>query len=243
MKYRSAAVTHIGKIPVNNEDNFYRNKDTVTYSVCDGMGGEEFGEIASQIAVDTIRAFDDGSIGNNVDEVVKASNDKIKAECNARGCTTMGSTMALLTIDQDIAAAWNVGDSRVYLLRGGKLQQLTEDHTMVYQMYLNGALTKEEVRTHKRGNILYQHLGMQDDLGDPKASQAEPVKVKKGDVFLLCSDGLTDMVPDEEIERILGEHDEVRPAAKDLVNAALEAGGKDNVTVIVVKAFRRGLLG
>ena len=127
--------------------------------------------------------------------------------------------------------SFGVGDSRIYMMRSGMLQQISKDHTIVQQMVDSGAITKEEARTHKRRHILSQNIGIFPDELIIEPHFAEPIELKEGDVFPLCSDGLTDMVSDDAIRTILANNED----AEGLVAAALENGGRDNVTVIVIK--------
>ena len=138
---------------------------------------------------------------------------------------------AALYIDEGRAVACNIGDSRIYMMRSGMLQQISKDHTIVQQMVDSGAITKEEARTHKRRHILSQNIGIFPDELIIEPHFAEPIELKEGDVFPLCSDGLTDMVSDDVIRTILANNED----AEGLVAAALENGGRDNVTVIVIK--------
>ena len=146
----------------------------------------------------------------------------------------MGSTLAALYMDEGMAVGCNVGDSRIYFIRGGKLAQLSVDHTIVQQMVDMGVLTREEARVHKKKNIITKNIGIfpEEMLIEPHFT--EPVSLQEGDMFLLCSDGLTDMVRDEEIEEILSKK-EITVQADALVKAALKNGGRDNVTVLLVK--------
>jgi protein phosphatase len=253
-----AAASSAGKVRGNNEDNFYAGDKTLSdckgepvlisggadgfgiYAVCDGMGGAEYGEVASGIAVKELEKYRKRmKQGNSAENVCRAyvdgANDKICAEIKARDGVRMGTTLALLSVNGDKASVCNIGDSRVYMRRYGGLEQLSADHTQMRRMIDNGILTPEQAKIHADRHKLTQHLGIfpHEMVIEPYISDS--IGLKNGDVFLLCSDGLTDMLEDEAIEKIISQNTEPRQAAAELISAALENGGKDNVTVIVVK--------
>ena len=254
----SAAASNAGNLRCNNEDNFFLNGQTLDvttqgtavatdesdsglYAVCDGMGGEAFGEVASAIAVDTLREYYQRMLaqGTTFDTLVQAytgeANVRICAEIEKNHGKRIGTTFAVLHIKDGTAYAHNIGDSRVYLLRGGRLTQLSQNHTQIRQLVELGILTAENARTHPDRHKLTQHLGIPPDEMIIQPFAANPLSIMDGDTFLLCSDGLTDMLEDSEIEAIMAEHPSPKDIAEKLVEAALFSGGKDNVTVIVVK--------
>jgi serine/threonine protein phosphatase PrpC len=251
-----AAASSVGKVRGNNEDNFYANGKTLSdsggeplplcgtadgfgcFAVCDGMGGAEFGEVASDIAVRELARREvppGGAAEDWCRAYAEAANDKICAEIKARDGIRMGTTLALLVIGGGKATVCNIGDSRVYLARDGQMTQLSADHTQMRRMIDNGVLTPEKAKTHPDRHKLTQHLGIfpRELLIEPYIAAGMPVK--NGDIFLLCSDGLTDMLSDAEIAGILLQNNAPGEAAAELVRAALQNGGKDNVTVIVAR--------
>lgn len=258
IKITAAAISNIGCLRKNNEDNFYiqgkirrnpeqpngqalyRGRDTRTlFAVADGMGGEEYGEIAAQITVQHLRgcAFED--ITGTAEACIRAANEAICREMIARGKKRMGSTLAALYIDNGQAVSCNVGDSRVYLCRENRLQQLSVDHNRAQMMIRMGMLTPEQARTHRDRHVLTQNLGIFEEELLIEPAFSEPVALNPGDIFLLCSDGLTDMVTDEEIAAQLSSGTAMQQA-KRLTDLALAHGGRDNVTVAVVQ-IRRSL--
>ncbi len=252
----SAAVTDIGKHRNKNEDNFYlcgkmKEQDELHYAckddephmsylfaVCDGMGGELCGDTASEIAVETLSTYSE-SFDLMAEEYFEAANDRICKEIRKLG-GRMGTTFAGLWIRDGLARAYNIGDSRVYMLRDGKLLQLSQDHTQAELMYKQGLISKEEVRNHPFRNRLTQHIGI-----FPQERELEPhavinIPLKDGDRFILCSDGLTDMLSDDEIRRLTLSGETASAISGSLMRTALENGGIDNITVISVCVNKAG---
>lgn len=223
--------THVGKVRQNNEDALIVIKPE-TFVVADGMGGASAGEVASQMLIETVKNFlaktpapwDEKILS----QAILLANDKILNESrrneNYHG---MGTTATILSIDGDNAYFAHVGDSRIYLLRNNVFRQITEDHSYVETLVRNGELTAEQARVHPMRNVLTQAVGAISEIYIDVAN----FPAKFGDVFLLCTDGLTNMVDDDAIARIL--QTEPNPADA-LIEAALDAGGKDNISVIVV---------
>jgi len=261
-KISCAAITNVGKVRDNNEDNFYVNeyfkmttstlsdyyednniRKQYLYDVCDGMGGEELGEVASMIAVKTIARYQKTDIKATVMNYIQEANKLICDEIKKNDCVRIGTTLALLFINAGKAIAYNIGDSRVYLFRKNKLIQLSEDHTQAQRLVDMGLLTKGAAANHKDRHKLTQHLGIFPDelIIEPFVSQE--INIEQNDIFLLCSDGLTDMVSDDDIADIFYNKQEgIEPLAKELMSKALEKGGKDNITVVLVKADTKRVL-
>lgn len=243
MRWEYAGKSDIGKVRQGNEDALFASEERGVFIVADGMGGHVAGEVASQIVTETVgpgvsQALEEGLEGaeleNRVLELIEEANrailERADIEPEKRG---MGTTLTLLALVPDKGYLFDqVGDSRGYLLRDGTLSQITRDHTVVQQQVDRGALTPEQARDHPLSHILTRALGTElsvevDTYGD---------SVKEGDVFLLCSDGLSGMLPDDEIQEILSKATEdVQKAADELIDAANEAGGMDNITAVVIK--------
>ena len=222
--------THVGKVRYNNEDSL-TVIEPETYAVADGMGGASAGEVASQMLVETVKNFllktprpwDE----NILAQAILLANDKILlTAARHEEYHGMGTTATILSLDGDKAHFAHVGDSRLYLLRENQLQQMTEDHSYVETLVRRGELTAQEARVHPMKNVLTQAVGAVKEL----QVDAGNFPVQSGDKFLLCTDGLTNMVDDETITKIL--QTESNPADA-LIESALNAGGKDNVSVIV----------
>jgi serine/threonine protein phosphatase PrpC len=228
-------LTDAGKVRRNNEDSLLvgEGKDETLFAVADGIGGFEAGEVASRIAIEVLGELEPGS---PFEEAIGEANRRILAA--GRGderLSGMGTTVVAVrfggTHEEPVAEVAHVGDSRAYLLRGGELSPVTEDHSLVAELVRSGDLTRAQAAEHPQKNLITRALGAEDDVEVDTAVLA----VEAGDRFLLCSDGLTDMVPEDRISGILTESPgDSERAARHLLSAALEAGGTDNVTVVVV---------
>ena len=263
LSYSAAVYVDKGKRRKNNEDNFYFNGQylnpenrelsqnysakitdpQIMMGVFDGMGGEEFGEEASYIVADTVwkyhqkgRERDTLPSDREVQAIVKEANDRINEKIEAEGANHIGTTFSLLSVQNDVAKLYNVGDSKAFLFRDGKLKQISTDDTTVARLIRNGVITEEEAKTHPDRHKITQYVGMFTDEYNMTVHNSGEIQVSEGDVFLLSSDGLTDMVEDSAIAEILSTIKNPDAAAKALLQKALDNGGKDNVTVLVVKA-------
>jgi PPM family protein phosphatase len=201
------------------------------------MGGHAAGEIASQIAASTVEEVVSGkTVESNMDDLLRLSvqkanarvyeTQKLKPEC--RG---MGSTLTVLTfLDKHYFVA-QVGDSRAYLFRNNALSQLTRDHSLVWPLYESGLLTKDDISRHPQKNLITRSIGTQLQV----EADLQKGEALEGDIFLLCSDGLTDVLSDQDIQQVLSYTDRHPQALSDLlINAANAGGGPDNVTAVVV---------
>ena len=226
--------TDVGLVRKGNEDNLVVF-DTV-YAVADGMGGEAAGEIASQMLVDTIKEKLAGRDNIGEMELCQAVQDANMAirhyVWEHPACEGMGTTATLLHIDEHCCRAFwaHVGDSRLYLLRGGAetLEQITRDHSYVEDLVREGTITHEEAKRHPQRNMLTRAVGVMEEL----VVDSGQLTIHDGDIFLLATDGLMKHVEDTAITHILRENAE--NPAQALLNAALAAGGRDNITVVVV---------
>ena len=225
--------TNVGKVRKNNEDSLLVAEPSI-FVAADGMGGAAAGEVASKILVDTVKNFL-ANVPEPLDEKVLSksilkSNAAIlraaKENPNLRG---MGTTATILHIYKDQAYFAHVGDSRLYRLKNSALEQMTLDHSYVESLVRKGELTPAQAKVHPMKNILTQAVGAMEEI----QVETGNFKVDGGEKFLLCTDGLTNMVDDDEIKKILIES--TNPA-EDLINAALSGGGHDNITAIVVYA-------
>lgn len=257
MRLSAAVYTHVGLVRQNNEDNFYLrgalrqdlqqlssrqkhrgNDQTALFAVADGMGGEENGELASLVTVQNLNAAPLPQIRHRAMESITRANDLICDEMIQSGGKRMGSTLAAVYMDGGRAVCCNVGDSRIYLFRGDVLQQISVDHTQVQQLVRSGVITPQEARTHKRRHVLTQNIGISPQEMEIEPAFSDPIPLEPGDMFLLCSDGLTDMADDAQIAEILRQGGSPKKLAEALVNLALEQGGRDNVTVMLIRASR-----
>lgn len=230
--------TDIGLRRSNNEDAFIISPELGFCLAADGMGGAAAGELASKIFADTVLEIFADSTDQSEKEILyrvkKAfsfANEKILDDAtqnpNHEG---MGCTAELLAFFGDGFALGHVGDSRTYRFRNGQLRQLTQDHTLVQEQIEEGLISSENIRNHPLRNIILRALGQEREL----ALDLLRGKILPGDLFLLCSDGLTDMVQDDLIQEILSSDIDIHRKADKLVESAKAAGGKDNITVVLV---------
>ena len=258
MMYFVSARSDVGRSRENNEDNFSVNgrympqpaKDSYSIeaefaqgvvAVCDGMGGESFGEFASLAGARTLADNYQSLLSDDfilrkkaVDHLIRSANSDICEEMQKKDAR-IGATIVLACLKDSHADVFNIGDSRAYLYRKGSLEQLTRDHTILQQKIDFGIITAQESANSEDKNRLTQHLGIFESDMVIGAAYAE-APLEPGDIILLCSDGLTDMVTNEEISAILAASLDVDAMSASLVSKALENGGKDNVTVVVVMA-------
>ncbi|MCI6100686.1 MAG: Stp1/IreP family PP2C-type Ser/Thr phosphatase [Selenomonas sp.] len=235
----SFAYTDIGRVRPTNEDSALCFAPGVAV-VADGMGGRAAGEVASSLLVQTVReqllAAPRPWGEEALRQAVALANEKILAEAKKYpACEGMGTTATVLSYADAAAgenggeAVWaHVGDSRIYLLRGGELRQITRDHSYVEGLVESGSITEAEARKHPRKNVLTRAVGVEPDVEVDTGRLA----LQKGDTLLLATDGLTNMVEDADIARILEEHP--NDPAYALGTAANNAGGRDNITAVVV---------
>ena len=249
LRITAACGCNIGRVRSNNEDNLCFNgtilpadnrglddplcfsaaiAGPVHFGVFDGMGGEAYGELAAYIAAAVVRDLPKSASAKELISALRCANVKICEDARKRNSGMMGTTAVVLTIDSGVAYIANIGDSKGYQLRAGEIRQLSTDHTekkMLEQCGIKG-----------RKPRLTQHLGI-----EPTEMLIEPAiwkgDVHTGDCFILCSDGLSDMLTEEEIADIVSANESPGDCVNVLIGQALEKGGRDNVTVIVIKAF------
>ena len=231
------ARSDVGLVRSHNEDSFLIR--TPCFAVCDGMGGHAAGEVASSIAVETIgekapATADDTLLGAAVEAANLAV---IKGAEEGRGKPGMGCTASAALIEGSRMAIAHVGDSRIYLLHAGTLVRVTRDHSYVEELVDAGQITADEARVHPSRSIITRALGSDPDMYADHFS----IEVANGDRVIICSDGLSSMIPDSEIESLAVSSATPQQAADNLVSAALTAGGADNVTVIVVDILNDGV--
>lgn len=225
--------THVGLRRAHNEDTYWADGALGLWLVADGMGGHEYGEVASAIARDTL--VREVESGRNLSDAIRAADEAIIALSQKRSeGLPMGTTVAALRVQGDIYdVAW-VGDSRVYLWQNGALQQLSQDHSYVQELVTQGAISAEQARSHPHRNMVTQALG----ITDPQDLHVETRsgKLEPGMQLLICSDGLTEEVDDAAIATVLARRElAAQECVEHLVLAALDSGGSDNITVLLVR--------
>lgn len=228
-----AVASDTGRRRRRNEDNYVVAPPV--FAVADGMGGAQAGEVASKLAATAIDDGDPGELGGleRVDALIQEANRRVYDRAtNDPAASGMGTTMTVALVEGMTVAIGHVGDSRAYLLRGDTMEQLTEDHSLVNELLKSGKLSEEEAQAHPQKNVIIRAVGTDPDVD----VDAFTIEAEEGDVFLICSDGLTDMVEDEDILDVLDRYrDDLDKAVKALVQEANRGGGEDNITAV---AFR-----
>jgi protein phosphatase len=233
MNFSVGARSDVGRGRPENEDRYLVDHEDRLYAVADGMGGHRAGEVASATAIDALQAaFAEGAaLDQAVGEANAAVFEKASTNLDMRGMGTTLTAAALL--DDHRVLLGHVGDSRAYLMRDGAVTQITEDHSLVEQLVREGRLSPEEAASHPQKAIITRALGI-----DPEVEvDTYPVDLRPGDRLLLCSDGLTNMLTDTTIAGVLRRQPDPQQAADMLVDLANEAGGDDNITVVVIDAL------
>jgi protein phosphatase len=233
-----ARASDTGKKRRRNEDSYVVAPPL--FAVADGMGGAQAGEVASKLAAAALGDTDSGSSSGQerVVSLIQEANRRVYARANTDPATSgMGTTMTVALVEGQVVTIGHVGDSRAYLVRAGRLEQLTEDHSLVNELLKSGKLSPQEAETHPQRSVITRAVGTDPDVD----VDAFTVDALEGDVFLLCSDGLTDMVDDEGILDVVERyHDDLDRVAKSLVSAANRGGGEDNITVIAFTMTAEG---
>jgi serine/threonine protein phosphatase PrpC len=234
VKIEVGSATDIGRVRERNEDSIL--VDPPLYVVADGMGGHRGGQVASQVALKTME--EQGTEGrDSLAEHVRRANRAVwDRSVEDEQLAGMGTTLTAARVEGESALIAHVGDSRAYLLRDGTLRQLTTDHTLVARMVKSGEISEAEADVHPHKNVLTRALGTDEQVEVDEDS----ISLVDGDRLLLCSDGLTGMVTEDQIQAILENSDQPQQAADRLVKAANRAGGIDNISVVVLDAIGEG---
>ena len=225
--------TDTGRQRRGNEDAFYARAPL--FAVADGMGGAQAGEVASHLAVEVLeQGLPDG--GGSVEERLRArvreANARIMASAQADDARAgMGTTLTVAYVGEDDLTVAHVGDSRLYRLRDGTFERLTDDHSLVEELVRQGKLTPEEADEHPQRSIITRALGAEEGVEADSHTWAG----RDGDVYLICSDGLTSMIPEAHVAQVLAEASSLASAGRMLIDAANDAGGRDNITVVLFR--------
>jgi protein phosphatase len=249
LRARAEGLSDVGMQRSHNEDELRKREDLQLFVVADGMGGHSHGEIASRIAVEAIRDFVRSTAdqdktwpfvydarlqrhSNRLKAAIRIAHDKVLRAIRQDGSLHgMGTTVVGILVQDGIAAVAHVGDSRAYRLRDGRLELLTQDHTWVNEQVVAGYLSEEQARSHPLKNVVTRALGGDSEV----AVDVREWEVQAGDLFLLCSDGLTTMLGDAEIVELLRSQSDLDLACRTLVRSANARGGFDNVTVLLAR--------
>jgi serine/threonine protein phosphatase PrpC len=248
LRVRACGLSDVGLTRAHNEDYFEVDPKSRLYVVADGMGGHSHGEVAAKIAVDAIHDFIEKTSdrdttwpfaadtrlarhSNLLKMAVRLAHDKVLGAIRQDGSLHgMGTTVVGFLLESSLAAVAHVGDSRAYRLRDGRLDQLTQDHTWVHEQVMAGFLSQEQARSHPLKNVVTRALGGEADV----VVDVREVEVRPGDLYLLCSDGLTTMLGDAEIRERLSSGRGLHEICRALVNDSNARGGVDNVTVVLL---------
>jgi protein phosphatase len=226
---RVAAVTDPGRTRRHNEDSYVI--EPPLFAIADGMGGAQAGEVASRLATAALKegqpdAGGEQRISDLIQEANRRVYDRSSSDPNTSG---MGTTITVALVENDYVSFGHVGDSRAYLIRDAQMEQLTEDHSLVNELLKTGRLSREEAETHPQRSVITRALGTDPDVDVDTFS----VRAESGDLFLLCSDGLTDMVSEESILDVVERNrEDIDAALRALVREANRGGGQDNITVV-----------
>jgi len=249
VRVKACGLSDVGLTRVHNEDYFEIDPEHKLYIVADGMGGHSHGEVAAQIAVNAIRDFIHKTADkdttwpfgmdtrlerhtNLLKMSVRIAHDHVLRAISRDGSLYgMGTTVVGMLLGGNVAAVAHVGDSRAYRLRNGRLDQLTQDHTWVNEQVIAGFLSKEQARSHPLKNVVTRALGGESDV----LVDVRELEVRPGDIFLLCSDGLTGMLSDADIRDRLDSGSSLHEICRRLVNDSNARGGIDNVTVVLLE--------
>jgi protein phosphatase len=233
---RSTGLSHPGRKRRHNEDAWVC--EPPLFAIADGMGGARAGEIASRVAATALGEDVDASGEERVVALIQAANRRVYERATEDSSTSgMGTTITVALVEDGSVVIGHVGDSRAYLIRDRKLEQLTEDHSLVAELVRSGRLSPEEAETHPQRSVITRAIGTDPDVDVDSFS----IEGQAGDLFLLCSDGLTDMVGDEGIlEVVERDRGDLDTAAQELVGLANRSGGEDNITVVFFELVEEG---
>lgn len=261
-----AALSHAGMVGKNNEDRYAvssytneENKPVVFAIVSDGIGGHRAGEVAAELAVNYIIEKISESNGRSpltiMEDAIHTASQAIASRSASKvDQAGMGATCACVWIEERKLYTAYIGDSRIYLVRDGKIHRLTVDHTWVQEAIEKGIIQPEQARDHPNVHVIRRHLGsvelpqvdfrlrINDEDDAEQAKKNQGTQLLPGDILLLCSDGLTDLVWDDEIQRVITTRSLLKSAAEDLVAQANERGGHDNITVVLIGVPKEGIL-
>jgi len=241
-QFRWSAETHVGKERQDNQDSFFADPEPALFLVSDGMGGHQGGAIASGIVAEDLPVMIENALDRlkvGTPRTVKALLEKLIAEQSKQlqlegtsesGFRDMGATLVIALLRHGRCFVANIGDSRAYRLRKGRMVQLTRDHSVVSELIEKGRIEPEEAANHHARGQITRYIGMQEKA----RSHVHSFALKKADRLLLCTDGLTDMITDKDIRDILSTETDPQTACKSLITAANKAGGHDNITALLI---------
>lgn len=238
-----SALTDVGLVRKNNEDSFYKSTDfdLPLFVVADGMGGHNAGETASKMAIEIVKKYfveNKNSLNSEkrlisiIKDSIKEANEKIyKLSKDDKLCSGMGTTITLAYILGEKIYIGHVGDSRAYIINNSHISQITEDHSLVQELVKSGSITIEECKTHPQRNMITRAVGTSEDIEVDIIIKT----FNQNDILFICSDGLSNMVNDNDIIHIFNNESLIKKACENLIKKAKDNGGKDNITVIAIE--------
>ena len=232
--FETGAATHVGKVRLRNEDSYLTRPEAGIWAVADGMGGHEDGDLASRTVIEALKSIQAPTSADELlslcENFIFEANSHLKELGRQRGDIIIGTTVTvLLAFDGYYACVWS-GDSRIYLIRDGKISQISRDHTEVQDLLMNGAITPEQAETWSGSNAITRAIG----VFDIPELEVTSGSLNAGDVFVMCTDGLTQHVEDDEILQCVSANMS-QQACDRLIALTLERGAVDNVTVVVAR--------
>ncbi len=235
--FETGAATDTGRVRDHNEDSYFVRPESGVWVVADGMGGHDAGDFASQTITGEMEtvgfSISAGDLQARFMERLARAHQKIGEHAASLGGGTVGATLvSLLVYEESYACIWS-GDSRIYRMRGGELEQLTRDHTEVQELLDAGMIGAEEAENWPRKNVITRAIGVSDEPNCDVVSG----EIRQGDMFLLCSDGLTEHNSDDDIAEALKRGETAQSMCNDLIAQTLDRGAKDNVTAVVVRCL------
>lgn len=243
---KTFSMTHVGQRRATNQDYMYTSETAVgnlsnLFLVADGMGGHAAGDYASKFTVERVTDYIRSSGTKKPaallrEAVMQANHELLEVASSDAEKFGMGTTIVAATVAGDKLYTANVGDSRLYVLNHDGITQITRDHSLVEEMVRMGEMNKEDAKTHPDKNIITRAVGVQEDV----SVDLFETNLRENDIILMCSDGLTNMIDDEDIRRIVLEQRDIAEQAEALINTANQNGGKDNITVVLVEPFSIG---
>ncbi len=231
-----AAITHLGNVRDNNEDAYYLDTEKgKLFAIADGMGGHNAGEVASKMAIEKMLAvFNNQPVDRvNIISIIRDVFEQASVEIDEMAKTDehydgMGTTLTLVFVDKDVLYIGHIGDSRAYMINSSGIKTMTRDHTLVSELVKNGTITEKEARKHPQKNVIMKAIGS----GCKAIPDIHEVEIDEESVFIICSDGLTDLVDDLEIQETIKNSETLAMGLMVLKDLALERGGFDNVTIV-----------
>lgn len=239
---RVGQLSHKGNVRPNNEDSIYSSRNRDLFIIADGMGGHTAGEVASKTAIKKVRYFIKTRAENYdktgegflslISDAIKYANRLIFSASNKdENLKGMGTTLIAAFAYGNKVYIGHVGDSRAYIINNNSINQITSDHSLAEELYRNGSITKEEALNHPQKNIITRAIGCNSSV----KADLYTAEIWEGETLILCTDGLSNMVNNDDIFRIVKETQNINECANKLVNAAIQAGGLDNTSVIVIR--------